>query len=621
MYIKRVGILNYKSCQSVTINFHKDNPTTFIGINDAGKSAVLKSIGLLLDPKALYNFSSDVRSTSDISNTQLTQDECIQFFKDFGVAPLLNQVDGTIIISEFVVEDEEINDQFLESVSAQLSWSIESVGTNSIFLLKHFENSNSTGRYFLYSGDTTTPSTLWNKKATELQTIKKDKKITNEEIENDNNKGRFKSIELIRAIYNKEGYNLAWAEAQSFIKNDLPLFPVYRYIDWNTSLTDIENLANDVMKNKVEASRSKLIKEANTLSETATNEVNIEFEALTKELTKDLKNISGIKAKVNFSVTEKISDLIINKTTSDGDIRLESQGEGVKRQILFAFLKWASRKNITNETTIKKFIWCFDEPEAHLYPTAQRELYQIIIDLAKGNYQVLLGTHSTIFVDRLNIKDIYKVKLNDKYSEVLFCDSIDDIHDTLGVRNSDILFFDKFLAIEGECEQILIPHFYKLIYNSSLEQDSVKLVHLGGIGQYENNKAILEKVLGDFKKTDAVIHYIFDADTKQIAENIHLIGTCDLEDLIPNNLWIRLLLQECGITITDADLDVIRAKLHPDHANTKFHKLLMDTVALDVSRTSYLPPKTSCAKIFQSYISTPADIPDTIKTIFTTVFG
>ncbi len=613
MYLNTLSIFNYKSCQGISLDFFKDDPTTIIGINDSGKSAILKSIGLLLDPKTAFNISGDTRATSDISNTLLGSEKCAEIFNKLDLLPFSDQINGTAILGEFIIEDEEYTNEFKESLSEQLRWSLESFANKKIYLLKFYESGDSLGKYFLYTNDAEKPLSLWNKKAAELTQARKELGVTDEDIRNDNSKGRFGNLEVIRGIYSKTTLKPVWSEYPSFIKADLPQFPVYRYIDWNTSLADIENLANDVMKKHIEDSKKALADQAADVSKNATEEVNKEFESMTKELTRGLSNISAIKAKVTFTVAEKVSDIIINKTTSDGDIRLDSQGEGVKRQILFAFLKWANTRNFEEtETSHKQFIWCFDEPESHLYPTAQRDLFAILAGLSKGNYQIILGTHSTIFIDRLRLNEIYKIKLEEKYSEILKCTTIDDVHDILGVRNSDILFFDLFLAVEGETDIILFPHFYKLYSGKSLEEDAIKLIPLNGSGNYKHNKEVLKNILGDFKKIESTVHYIFDTDTEETGENVYLLGVCDIEDIFPNEIWIRLVQEKCGLEITNEELENIRGQLNPKVGATKFHKKLGSLVAQKSAQTVYLPSKRDSAQIIQTYITDVEQIPKSI---------
>lgn len=612
MYLKKIGIINYKSCQKILINLAKDSPSTFIGINDSGKSAILKSVGLLLEPKSVFGLSNETKGTSDISNTPIEQAEHDKIFSTLGTPIFPYSPTSTLIMGEFIIED-ELSEDFDNKASDQLKWAIESRVGESIFVLRQFDAANPAGKYFICLGEVDPPRSLWAKKATEIQAVRKEVALSDEEIKNDNERGRFSSLELLRAIYNKIGYSPAWVE---MAVKDIDLFPDYLYIDWNTSLADISKLANGVLKTQISGPKTNLIKEAATLSQSATDLVNSEFEALIRDLTQDLKTITGIKAQVTFTVSEAITNLAINKTTSDGDVSLESQGEGIKRQIYFAFLKWASKDK--HAAKYKNIIWCFDEPESHLYPTAQRELYKIISELSSKNFQILLGTHSTIFVDRMKLNDLNKVVLEDKYSEVLKCSGVDDVHDALGVRNSDILFFDKFILTEGETEDILIPHFYKLCIGRSMEEDCIKLISLGGYGEYQRNKTMFEKLLTDYKKIESVVHYIFDNDTGETGANVSLIGKCDLEDTLPNNLWLRLISDKCGLTWDEAKLDSIRTKLDPNNKAKKMHALVSAEVANDAKRTNFLPNKKNCAEVFKTYITGKTDVPESIRTVLET---
>ncbi|MFV2016266.1 MAG: AAA family ATPase, partial [Candidatus Heimdallarchaeota archaeon] len=69
MYLEKLIILNYQSCQKVELELYKDEPTILIGINDSGKSIILKSIDLLFDGKTKFNFIKEDKVRSDISNT------------------------------------------------------------------------------------------------------------------------------------------------------------------------------------------------------------------------------------------------------------------------------------------------------------------------------------------------------------------------------------------------------------------------------------------------------------------------------------------------------------------------------------------------------------------------
>ena len=71
MYLSDLVVINYRSCRKVHIKLEHDYPNVLIGINDCGKSTVLQAMGLLLNPKAKFNFVSEDKKKSDISNTPL----------------------------------------------------------------------------------------------------------------------------------------------------------------------------------------------------------------------------------------------------------------------------------------------------------------------------------------------------------------------------------------------------------------------------------------------------------------------------------------------------------------------------------------------------------------------
>ena len=49
MNLEEVIIINYKSCNLVDFKLKSDNPNIFIGVNDCGKSTILKGVELLFN--------------------------------------------------------------------------------------------------------------------------------------------------------------------------------------------------------------------------------------------------------------------------------------------------------------------------------------------------------------------------------------------------------------------------------------------------------------------------------------------------------------------------------------------------------------------------------------------
>lgn len=621
MFLTKLIILNNKSCKKVILEPVKTDPEVLIGINDCGKSTILKSLDVFFDDKKTLNFIREDKQKSDLSNSPLNGLEINAVLQENSY-PNFAKYSGDIIaiLCQFELEEGDLkNEEFQNnSKNTHLKWSTTD---NKISLLRIFHNNESRDfdGYYLLTIDYKDGENyleLWNKSPKELVEIKKKFEVTDEDVNNENGKGRFKNIENLQAIYKKIVLSKQkWTKYNNFSK-DKTFFLSFKYLDWNFSLEELEEIAKEAM-NKVTDPLLQEIKNLATKKQTeAVSDVNFEFEKMMGDLKDDLPSyIKKISSSVFFKVDQKITDIKLTKENIDGEVHIDNQGDGVKRQIWFALLKWRSKlssgKNKTN-----KYIWCFDEPETHLYPLAQRQLFSTFRDMCENEFQVLLSTHSTVFIDRIKIKNINKVVLKNGYSVIDKIDSVDDIFDCLGLQNSDFLFFDKFLAVEGPTEYELIPKLYKLKFGKTLMEDGIQLINLKGKSQCKNHKKILENILSEFQKTDDKIFYLFDKDTEiPSTDKIFLSGEYDLEDSISNKIWIKFVKNNCGIDITDDILNnEIRKKLE-NKPDKKFHKLLGDYVEENI-KNKYLPSKIECGSLLAECITNTDDIPEQINNLF-----
>jgi len=562
VFLKDILIVNYLSCQKLTLSFSKDDPNVFIGINDSGKSATLRAIGLLLSNKVNFNFWKEEKGTSDISNTRLNAGDYRLFLSKHEIRPLDYNEKQCIIIGKFEIEADEINNDVQDEISKHLLWTIEKSERNHFYMAIVFdETHNNSKTYLLCKDKKENPETLWNKKASELGQKKVEYGVSDDDIDNENRAGRYKNIELIRGIYSKIDLELHWSEYREF-KKDISIFPEYRYLDWNMTLDDLNDFAKDVMKSVIEENMERSKKYADSQALEAEEQINENLIEIAEKLANDIPNINAIKAKLNFSVSSQLSNIMISKDNSDGFINLESQGDGVKRQIWFSLLKWKSMQTIREEDYAKRFIWCFDEPETHLFPFAQRQFFDIIKKISETNVQSILSSHSTIFIDRAGLPLINSFQLDNSYTIISKCNSVDDIYDSLQVKNSDFLFYNKFLIVEGETEYYLTPFLYKIHKGKSLLENNIQLINLKGKNNRIANYKILKSILLEFRKHSDCFIFLLDNDVKfendaeelLSEDNIYFVGIQDLEDSIENETWLNCV-QEC-ISKQDAKIEV-----------------------------------------------------------------
>lgn len=621
MYLSSVTIINNKSCKNLSLSFSEDKLETLIGINDSGKSTILRSIEAFFDEKKNLSFIQEDKQKSDFSNSPLTTEEFENIFKERSL-PIFEGYNNDLIaiLVEFKIEDADITQEFIDDAkNNHLKWSIE--GTDRFYILRVFQKSTSENKlsgYYLVTKDlihNSTPLEAWSKPKTELKKIRSELSISDQDVNNENGKGPFKNLEEVRAIYNnsKEPNILRWSSYKDFPK-DKTFLPSFKYLNWEVNLKDLEDIANEAMQEVTEP----LLKEVKNLAQAKQNDanagVNTKFDELIEGLKDELPSgITKISSSVFFDVSKKITDIKLTKEGSDGEIHIDNQGDGIKRQIWFAILKWRSRLN-TTETRNRHF-WCFDEPETHLYPSAQRDFFNTLLTMCSNEFQILLSTHSTIFVDRANIQNVSKVNLLDGYSMISKAKTTDDIFDSLGIKNSDFLFYDKFLAVEGETEFSLVPSLYKLKNGKTLIEDGIQIINLKGASQKANNKRILESILTDFKNNTDCIYYLLDNDASAPANNTFLQGTYDLEDSIENEVWIEFIKNEYDLDVDSKTLDSeIRANLS-NTQRTKFAPLLKSYLrtlnpSIELDKGIGLGDKLS------TYITDTKYIPKSINDLF-----
>ena len=595
MYLSDLVVINYRSCRKVHIKLEHDYPNVLIGINDCGKSTVLQAMGLLLNPKAKFNFVSEDKKKSDISNTPLAEQEFNNCLAELGLPLMPYKQRRCLIIGRLVVEPSDINDDNRGDLSNHLKWVASKSEDNSLWLAKSFEEDEQKTIIYLLSPDTEDALSIYNEKDASLRRKKTEMGIGDEEVINVNRAGRFASIELIAAIYGRYQIAPRWAEYSL----DKKFWLEYRYLDWNITLEQLNQFTNDVVSQKINNEIELASRFAKRQATKAQTVVNAELVQLTNSLRGDLSNIRSLQANVSFQINTSITDLLIEKENSDGAVHLDSQGDGVKRQLWFALMKWSAMKSIEEGDTDTKFIWCFDEPETHLYPKAQREFFEIIKSVSVTNVQSVISTHSTVFIDRAKLKSINKFDLQGGYSQFSKCATVDDIYQSLQIKNSDFLFYDRFLVVEGDTERVLIPYLYELKNGRSLQVDNIQLINLGGKDKRIENKRILESIIDDFRKeTSGRIVYLLDKDAiddftpaELGMQNISFLGKQDLEDVIAAEVWQSMVseLTDARVNLTVEEINLLKEQIPVAgngvrlNQNQKFYHKLRHLVDLKAS--------------------------------------
>lgn len=123
---------------------------------------------------------------------------------------------------------------------------------------------------------------------------------------------------------------------------------------------------------------------------------------------------------------------------------LSNKGDGVKSLITIAMLSQLSTRG--------QRLIIVDEPENHLHPEAIHYIDSVLQSLSE-NHQVLISTHSPIFVNRNHISSNLIVK----DGEVKKAKNLSEIRDTLGIVCSDNLSdCDYIVLVEGDSDKEIL---------------------------------------------------------------------------------------------------------------------------------------------------------------------
>lgn len=100
------------------------------------------------------------------------------------------------------------------------------------------------------------------------------------------------------------------------------------------------------------------------------------------------------------------------------------------------------------------YIFGIEEPESHLHPELSKNLFRTIKDVSEEK-QIFITTHSSIFVDRANLKNVILVAIDGDGKtnvEQVSEENVYKVIEELGIKPSDIFDDDVVIFVEGEAD-------------------------------------------------------------------------------------------------------------------------------------------------------------------------
>jgi len=138
--------------------------------------------------------------------------------------------------------------------------------------------------------------------------------------------------------------------------------------------------------------------------------------------------------------------LTLSKRGNNYDVPLIHCGTGVEQVLAMgAFVLTAPAGSIL----------LLDEPHAYLHPSAEREIIEFLQEHSEHRY--VISTHSAILINAVSPDRIFAVSSPKMTTATRQPPETATLLHSLGYKNSDFLFSDRLIFVEGESDQEILP--------------------------------------------------------------------------------------------------------------------------------------------------------------------
>lgn len=318
------------------------------------------------------------------------------------------------------------------------------------------------------------------------------------------------------------------------------------------------------------------------------------------------------------------STTVVVTNADGGSVDLHRSGAGRARRIALAVWEYNS---LLLQDSGQDIVLLYDEPDTHLDYNHQRELMHLIRQQAElPNATVLVASHSMNMIDGVDIANVIHIRHDAGRTAIdqLVDDSqvgshLGAIAASVGLRNTVLLHERLFVGVEGDSEARALPVLFKLATSRQLESCGIAL------WPCRNNEGALR--FAEFLVAHGrQVAFLVDADSRTKARHIfseaklrsagldpdshclYIGHPEEIEDLFTDDVWARVANSNWKRDGDDEPSDQWEASDFRECRDGKFSERLLQMIQR--GSTSAPGGKPEMLTTLALSLSDPTDVPD-----------
>lgn len=220
------------------------------------------------------------------------------------------------------------------------------------------------------------------------------------------------------------------------------------------------------------------------------------FEQIKEEFVNIMEGVTDLRS---IMTQNNRTTIFVDEKIVDEGFRLNEISSGSK-QILILITKLVLSQD-------KRDFLLLEEPELHLHPEAQKQIFRLIERISEKRPQIFTTTHSKEFIEESKSSNVVKIdrKISSELHSVADGEIEKEFQD-LGYERGDLLQSNAVILVEGRSDKLILKELARTL-ERDLEEYGISVIELEGKENMKRDGRSLVKLLYSFN-----IPYLFLID-------------------------------------------------------------------------------------------------------------